>query len=167
VEIRPVEPHEATRLRDIRLVALQDAPDAFGSSNEREMDRPLETWAEWLTSGLTLVADDGDGWYGLVVGKTDPDDRSLVHVFSMWVDPAHRRAGLGQRLLDRVVSWAWEAGAKCVRLAVADGNEEALRLYRSYGFVPTGQREPLWSDPARDCVFLDLSRSNPSEVVPR
>ena len=45
MEIRPVEPHEASRLRNIRLVALQDAPHAFGSTYEREADRPLEAWA--------------------------------------------------------------------------------------------------------------------------
>ena len=158
MEIRPVGPREAGRVRDIRLAALCDAPDAFGSTYEREVDRPLAAWAEMLTSGVTLVADDGVGWYGLVVGKTDPYDPSLVHIFSMWVEPAHRKTGVGRRLLDRVVAWAWGEGAGRVRLAVADGNEEALRLYRSYGFAPTGKREPLASDPSRQCAFFELSR---------
>ncbi len=167
MEIRPVEPHEASRLRNIRLVALQDAPHAFGSTYEREADRPLEAWAEWLTTGLTLAADDGNGWHGLVVGKTDPDDPFVVHVLSMWVESALRRTGLGRRLFDGVLGWAWESGAKRVLLAVADGNEQALRLYLSYGFVPTGEREPLRSDPSRDCSFLELSRAHPSEEPPR
>ena len=85
----------------------------------------------------------------------------------MWVESAHRRTGLGRRLLDGVLGWAWESGAKRVRLAVADGNEQALRLYLSYGFMPTGEREPLSSDPLRDRSFLELSRPHPSEEPPR
>jgi len=32
-------------------------------------------------------------------------------------------------------------------LRVADGNEAARKLFLRHGFTPTGQREPLESDP--------------------
>jgi ribosomal protein S18 acetylase RimI-like enzyme len=43
-----------------------------------------------------------------------------------------------------------------VHLWVTRGNEPALRLYESMGFRPTGESQPLPSDPAR--VELAMTR---------
>jgi ribosomal protein S18 acetylase RimI-like enzyme len=44
-----------------------------------------------------------------------------------------------------------------VRLGVVEGNRNAWSLYQSHGFVPTGEREPLVSNPTRDVVYLEFS----------
>jgi len=41
-------PHEWRIYRDLRLRALADSPDAFGSTFERERDRPDAEWADRL-----------------------------------------------------------------------------------------------------------------------
>jgi ribosomal protein S18 acetylase RimI-like enzyme len=69
-------------------------------------------------------------------------------LISMWVHPEHRGRGIGARLLHAVVEWAAGDGAREVSLWVADGNETAAGLYRRAGFVPTGRRQPLPSNPA-------------------
>ena len=43
---------------------------------------------------------------------------------------------------------AADGGAGTVALWVADGNDRARRCYERLGFVPTGVRQPLPSDPA-------------------
>jgi ribosomal protein S18 acetylase RimI-like enzyme len=48
----------------------------------------------------------------------------------MWVSPAARGQGVGERLITAVEDWASRAGARTVKLAVADGNERAIALYR-------------------------------------
>ena len=77
--------------------------------------------------GLTAGFGDKPGW---------------LHVVAMWVDPAWRGHGIGRRLLDRVVQWAGERGLRC-HLDVALGNDAARSLYEAYGFVATGETEPL------------------------
>jgi hypothetical protein len=44
VEIRRLRAGEAARLRELRLRALQDSPDAFASSYEREAELPTAHW---------------------------------------------------------------------------------------------------------------------------
>jgi RimJ/RimL family protein N-acetyltransferase len=66
----------------------------------------------------------------------------------MWVRPSHRGLGIAARLVDAVRDWAVDAGARELELWVADGNEAAARLYVRAGFVPTGIRQPLPSNPA-------------------
>ena len=55
-------------------------------------------------------------------------------VFSMWVDPAVRRLGVGRRLIEAVETWAQAWGATQTVLWVFASNEPALRFYRRLGF---------------------------------
>ena len=45
VEIRLLTDADAARWRDLRLRMLREHPDAFGSSYEEALARPLETFA--------------------------------------------------------------------------------------------------------------------------
>src|SRR4051794_36466500 len=47
MEIRRVHPGEWRALRDLRLRALLDAPEAFGGTYEESSARPDERWIEW------------------------------------------------------------------------------------------------------------------------
>jgi predicted GNAT family acetyltransferase len=66
----------------------------------------------------------------------------------MWVHPHHRGHGVASTLVDAVAEWAVRDGAGEVALWVADGNAAAAAVYRRAGFVPTGRRQPLPSNPA-------------------
>ena len=61
----------------------------------------------------------------------------------MWVDPAARGMGAGRLLVGSVVAWAGGAGAERLELCVTEANDQALALYRSSGFEPTGGRDVL------------------------
>lgn len=47
---------EGARLRSIRLRALQDAPDAFGTTFEEATAIPAEAWATQLVNLPTFIA---------------------------------------------------------------------------------------------------------------
>lgn len=53
----------------------------------------------------------------------------------MWVDPSHRRGGLGRAMLDRLIRSAQAAGYQRVRLDSPDFMTAAHALYRASGFV--------------------------------
>ena len=136
-------------LREVRLHALAEAPSAFGSTLERELAYEEHTWRERAGAGRTFLARlDGDV-VGLVSYYVEPgreDERQLV---SMWVDPRARGSGAAVQLVAAVREAAAVEGARVLTLFVADGNDRARRLYEGLGFRPTGERQPLPSNPAR------------------
>jgi GNAT superfamily N-acetyltransferase len=156
VQLRPVRPDELERLKEIRLRALLDAPGAFGSRYEDEVVCEPAAWLPWVTTCCSLVAEDDEGWRGLVRMSFEDVDRSVSDLQSMWVDPVRRGQGIAGRLLAVGVDWAREQGATSVRLGVVDGNSTAQLLYERSGFVLTGDTEPLRSDTTKTILFMSL-----------
>jgi ribosomal protein S18 acetylase RimI-like enzyme len=161
VDVRRVTPDEWTTLRDVRLRALADAPDAFGTTHAEAMSRPDDWWRTWAQtsaeseSQTMVLAWEGDEAIG-IAGAFATDDGAW-QVISMWVDPSARGRGAGRALLDAVVAWAKERAAnRAIRLSVTDGNDEARRLYERYGFADTGVTEPLRSNSALTIRELEL-----------
>jgi ribosomal protein S18 acetylase RimI-like enzyme len=148
VEIRRVTRDEWEALRDMRLRALADAPDAFATTHAEAMTRPDDWWRDWAqrsaesdTQAMVLAWNDDEpvGLAGVFV----LDDGAWC-VISMWVDPSARGRGIGRALLDAVVAWArGQDPGRAIKLGVTDGNNAARALYESYGFRDNGVSEPL------------------------
>ena len=125
-------------LRAVRLEALSDTPDAFGSTYEREVARTTSDWQRWLSPGVTFILDEPEGTRGIVAGAHDAIDPAVVHLMAMWVHPAIRGSGAGNLLVAAVLSWAEAERARVVRLVVVLSNDRARRFYERNGFRPTG-----------------------------
>ena len=161
MNVRRLGIDEGARLRAIRLRALQEAPDAFGSTFEEAVARPPASWREQLEKLPTFVATRGDDDVGVVRCALDErgDTASLI---SMWVAPEVRGAGVGATLIDAVIACARSSGAKRLRLDVAEGNARAIALYRRKGFLPNGETSvfPAPREHIRECQFeLSLDAS--------
>jgi GNAT superfamily N-acetyltransferase len=137
-QIRRIKPSEWQILRELRLRSLADAPDAFGQTYDNAVSISDE---EWQQSARQAAQGDGRTWLiasrdgrdvGLVQGRRRPPDDCLV--FSMWVAPEARRAGVGRELLDAVAEWAATWGGIRVVLWVTGANEDGHRFYDSVGF---------------------------------
>ena len=132
-------------LRDIRLEALRDAPDAFLSTYAEQVALEEGNWRGFISRGGTFLAYFPEGNTtepaGLVSG--DLEEPSTVQLMSMWVRPQARGEGVGEALIDAVVDWAGPQNAKSVHLRVIETNKYARLLYERCGFSPTGQRQPL------------------------
>jgi RimJ/RimL family protein N-acetyltransferase len=139
VEVRVLSPDEWRLWRELRLRALADAPDAFGSTLEREQGHTEEDWRIRMTSGSVVAFVDG---VPAAIGSSFPVRDGWQQVVAMWTDPAYRRRGLSILVLDVVVDRALAEGRRVV-LDVARGNPAARRAYERYGFTPTGESEPL------------------------
>src|SRR5690606_16572139 len=103
--IRRFRAEEWAAYRNLRLRSLIDAPDAFGSTLERESAWPERHWADRVSTAadsqtrLLLVAEIGMDPLGLVSGFIDPAEPEIAHVFQMWVAPHARGCGCGSMLL--------------------------------------------------------------------
>jgi GNAT superfamily N-acetyltransferase len=150
MEVRRARADEWEALRDIRLAALAESPDAFGSTLAEERDADEAGWRGWITGEewagavATFVADGPDRFLGMATGFR-PDDRPTIGwLFGMWVPPERRGEGIGRQLVAAVVGWAASLDIDQLLLHVTEGNDGAVRFYASCGFVGTSAvREPL------------------------
>jgi len=136
--------------REVRLRALRETPDAFGSSLEREERFTEAHWRMRIRSTPTWLAfDDAGEPRGIVALIQEPgtpdDDRLLV---SLWVAPEVRRRGIGWALVDAARDQAVADGARTLSLWVIDDNTPAVDLYVRAGFRRTGVRQRLSRDAA-------------------
>lgn len=143
MEIQRLSIDEALRLRHIRLRALADAPDAFGSTYAEASAHPLEIWRQQLQEIATFVAvNDGED-VGLVRCASDEQQHDTAWLISMWVAPEARGQGVGNALIDAVIEYARSSGASRLLLDVADHNQQAIALYARKGFKPNGKTGAL------------------------
>lgn len=132
---------DETILRDLRLQAMADAPEAFDSTRERELARSTSDWQKWMSPGATFVLDTPEGPRGIVAAARDSIEAGVVHLMAMWVHPEVRGSGAADKLVAAVVAWAGAEGAQRVRLEVMQSNQPARRCYSRHGFRLTGHEE--------------------------
>jgi GNAT superfamily N-acetyltransferase len=161
MRIRRAEADRWEALRDLRLAALADSPDAFGSVLEEERDADEARWRGWITGEgwggpvATFVADDDGTLIGMATGHRPADEPSVAWLFAMWVRPDRRGEGIGRSLVDAVVAWAAEVPeVDRVVLRVTETNVDAARFYGSCDFVDTR----LPPEPLREGSVLSTRR---------
>jgi len=137
-------------LRDIRLTALRDAPDAFGSTYAEQAVFKEADWRRRIARGGTFFAFisevNGTEPAGLVSGFQETP--GTVELISLWVRPRARGRGVGEALVAAVIDWAVARNATSVHLWLTETNKHARVLYERCRFLPTGERQPLPSNPS-------------------
>ena len=125
-------------LRDIRLRALRDSPDAFLSTATDEEAFDASAWA--MRAPRRAVAFLGDQPVGMIGWWSDPSADDRLQLVGMWVDPVARGGSVAQHLIDYVRIRVATPDCKRLWLAVFRNNTPAVRCYLRAGFVE-----------ARDC----------------
>lgn len=145
ISIRRISPEDAAILRELRLRSIADAPDAFGQPITEARARPDSEWQRSArqsshgNSRTWLIAEVGGQPVGLVQGRRRRPKTLML--FSMWVDPVARRAGIGRQLIEELEDWGLGWDADETILWVFAGNASAIGFYRDLGFeiVRAGQ----------------------------
>lgn len=159
VWVRQVKADDWELMRDVRLAALADAPSAFASSYAREARFTEEQWRGRISErSVVFFAHDGSAGPGQASpGPAGPEPAGLAGVYiedtepdlvSMWVRPSARGLGAGEALIEAAADWTRARGYLALFLWVNESNGPARRLYERLGFTPTGETQPLPSDPA-------------------
>ncbi len=134
------------RIRAIRLRALADTPDAFGTTLAQDEARPDSEWQSRAKNDdvahFLAISSDQDS-VGLAVGAPYTGYTDAAGLFGMWVAPEVRCHSVGRALVQAVIAWARDENYRCVLLDVGDTNAAAIRLYESCGFVRTGKTGSL------------------------
>lgn len=163
VEIIELSPDDWAVFRDVRLRALADAPEAFGSGLAAWADAPEERWRARLEAvPLNLVARRAGEHVGMTSGVVDGDDAELI---SMWVDPAVRGQGVARALIEAVVSWA-EAAGRSTHLMVRSDNARAIAAYQKAGFVDLGVPDGHAGPPENRMVYQPADNRRREPALP-
>jgi ribosomal protein S18 acetylase RimI-like enzyme len=139
IAIRRLLAADAEGYRSIRLAALADAPEAFGSDVATESASPVDAFANTLRSGYVAGAFAGErlvaiaGFRALEREKT----RHRGDIWGVYVAPDARGTGIGRRLMEHVLDYA-RTQVLQVHLAVTASNAAAVALYEHLGFIRYG-----------------------------
>jgi L-amino acid N-acyltransferase YncA len=127
----------------LRLQALTDNPEAFGSTYEETLARGKESILQRLRQGdgMFYLGAFEETLIGMVGFRREEGtkDRHKGLVVSMYVLPERRGHGTGKALMQELIAQAQQlAGLEQLHLAVVTKNRAACRLYRSLGFEVYG-----------------------------
>ncbi|MBT2502036.1 N-acetyltransferase [Curtobacterium sp. ISL-83] len=179
IELRRVTAADWRTWRPVRLAALAEAPDAFGSTLADWVDAPEHRWRTRLSlpGGLDLLAFDGarfdgarfdgeqlDGPQPRPVGMASGvpgDEPGTAELISMWVDPSVRGRGVATTLIDAIARWAADSGATTLELSVMPDNVVAQRVYERTGFVASGRPGDELPDGRHELVMRRALRGTP------
>jgi GNAT superfamily N-acetyltransferase len=163
--VRRVSADDTDLLKNVRLRALREAPDAFWETLADVENDPVDEWIEWAASyaapntqaaAFVALADENtpqaDGMAG---GYLDPADKTAVAVWGVWVDPRCRGEGIADDLLQAVEDWASLSGRPRLTLWVTATSHPAIALYLRRGFRDSGQRREHVSDVPREEMFME------------
>jgi GNAT superfamily N-acetyltransferase len=160
IGVRQVSEGDWELWRALRLNALEEAPYAFGSSHAEALARDEAWWRSWWTAdepGTRFIVEvDGEPAGMCAIGYF-PGAGGRASLISMWVAPQARGTGAGAALVEAAEQWTRAAGHGELLLGVVEDNLPAKRLYESLGYAPTGETEPLRSNPAK--LIVTMSRS--------
>lgn len=160
MNIRVLEPDDVAIFHKLRLLCLEEAPTAFGSSVTDEMALS-DTTAIWrlrsdeVNGNFVLGAFADESLIG-VMGLMRHERAKFHHKAELWgvyVHPAWRGQGITSQLLDDLLTRARQTTLQTILLTVTSDNRAARALYLSRGFVVCGcEKTALFWDSA----FFDM-----------
>jgi ribosomal-protein-alanine N-acetyltransferase len=102
-------------------------------------------------SGICLAAATEQGLTGYLVCSRYAD---VWHLMNVAVAPETRRQGIATTLMQRLFEQAGDDAR--FTLEVRTSNEEAIAMYRRFGFRPAGRRRRYYHDNGEDALIMWL-----------
>lgn len=149
VVVTRVDPEDWQRLRAVRLAALAESPEMFGSTLAKEEAFDEAEWRRRAARAATFLAARDGVDVGIAGVYEFADGWSVA---GMWLAPAARGTGVLEALVDACESVVRDAGETTVALGVMEDNPRGRRAYVRLGYDFTGTREHVRD--GRDELFM-------------
>jgi ribosomal protein S18 acetylase RimI-like enzyme len=141
---RRVKKEDAFDYWELRLRALKEYPEAFASSYEESVNKPVDEVTNRIPetdNNYILGAFNDNKMIGMVGFKRETS-KKLEHkavIWGMYIAPEYQGRGIGRNLVEEVIGKAKLMGSiNQINLTVVTSNEQAKKLYQSLGFQQFG-----------------------------
>jgi RimJ/RimL family protein N-acetyltransferase len=159
--VRPAQPPDARACLAIVAEAARERPRTLAIIEDELWT--IREWKrhrlDWSHRGVWLVAE----FDGAVVGQLscERSNRSVTAHnadLGITVAGAARRRGIGRALMLALEAWAHDVGVERLTLGVFTGNEAAIDLYRSLGYVEEGIERGVVRFPEADIDVIRMAK---------
>lgn len=134
---------DETHVREVaQLEALCFSEPWSENSVASELSNPLSLWIVAIVDGEVV------GYVGSQTVLNEADMMNLA------VQPQHRRQGIAEGLVQKLISALKDRQAVSLTLEVRVSNEAAITLYQKIGFSQVGRRPSYYRKPKEDALIL-------------
>jgi ribosomal protein S18 acetylase RimI-like enzyme len=135
------------KYRALRLRALKEDPQAFGSSYANNVNSPPEEWKRRLkkaqegnSGSYLLFARAQDKLVGMIGAFMEKDATDTATIIAMYVPKEERGKGISKKLMHTLlVELAQKPHLKTAKLMVNKNQLPAFNLYKNFGFEEVGK----------------------------
>ncbi len=160
LEVKPILPHHWPLLKAVRLQALADAPEAFGTMlnqaqayTDAEWQARAQRFSQRPPAAGCLAFVDGVPC-GMASAYPAEENTHAAELTAFWVAPPQRGHGVANALVTAITEWAKLQGIATLQAWVVEDNARALGFYKKHGFQETEERQPHTPDPSKQVVLL-------------
>jgi GNAT superfamily N-acetyltransferase len=146
LSVRRCGPDDWPGLRAIRLEALADTPDAYGSTYEENARWSDAQWKNAATNRLYYLAERDGRVVGMVSGGFNDGYPGTRWLYGMYVTPSERGTGTAALLVGAIADWAKSEGVDEMYLHVTTSVARARAFYEKVGFRATGEHFTMERD---------------------
>ena len=143
ISIRPAAEADVAAMRDLRLEALRNHPEAFSADYTlASRDQSVPYWSDWLRDRsdgnrnilyLAAACETLAGMCGIQRGSSPKTLHSSV-IWGVYVRPDWRGLHVAGQLIEACLAWAGAHAVRVVKLAAVTTNAAAIRCYLRSGF---------------------------------
>ena len=138
--IRTMESADVKAIAELEKVCFSDPWSE--NSIASELDNRLSYW---------LVAEEQGRVVGYVGSQSVLDGADMMNLA---VAPEFRRRGIGEKLVNALVSYLQQRGILVLLLEVRVSNAPAIALYERLGFEQVGRRPRYYHNPREDALIM-------------
>lgn len=135
--------------KSLRLRALKEDPQAFGSSYKKELQYSDKKWQSRLTGGDLIIFANLDQQLVGMAGayQTDADQKSQSStIFGVFVVSEARGKGVSRKIMKALLRLLKDRGVAQVNLTVNKDQLAAIGLYRKLGFQVIREKKVVLGD---------------------